>query len=463
MDALLTDLYYNQHLTSINALYPEAVQAAPPGLKITKVAVQQWMKNQTAQQQVKRQVIESKPVNSIRAGDFAIDLTILTQFKTVGVNRRRPPPNAAAVQLQNQQPVAVGIQLQPQQQQQQQGTDEDDEEEEAVGAPLRIQQASVLEPRARRPPRRNADEGYGSGIKLGGRLIQINGRNFNLNERYVNDEMSVIFTAIHIPTRFAYAYPMIGKSAGEAAQCAGYWLQDATRDGFVITHIAADMGREWDGEFGQWVRNNNIQLTKVVGGGPGLSVINSLHSHMKQWFLKQMIARDSVRWIDLIEPFLTMYNTKRKHSSLKLKDKDNHWVHYTPLEFKNSQLLQKRLYNDKRTETAEILASEHHWQVGDIMRVQTYIDRGYIKATTVPVFSKKTYPVLAIRGFQLQYPGENAGDAPRWIARKHAMWVATPSNSHTNRAVDDTRFTKLVEDNQAQRRYDAQQRLLAIG
>jgi hypothetical protein len=139
-------------------------------------------------------------------------------------------------------------------------------------------------------------------------------------------------------------------------------------------------------------------MSKVVSGGPGVSVINALHSHMKQWFLKQMLARDSVRWIDLIEPFLTMYNTKRKHSSLKLKDKDNHWVHYTPLEFKKSQLLQNRLYNDKRTETANILASEHHWQVGNVMRVQTYIDRGYIKATTVPVFSKKTYPpVLAIR------------------------------------------------------------------
>jgi hypothetical protein len=49
MDALLTDLYYNQHLTSINALYPEAVQNAPAGLKITRTAVQQWMKNQTAQ------------------------------------------------------------------------------------------------------------------------------------------------------------------------------------------------------------------------------------------------------------------------------------------------------------------------------------------------------------------------------------------------------------------------------
>jgi hypothetical protein len=174
MDALLTDLYYNQHLTSINALYPEAVQVAPAGLKITRTNVQQWMKNQTAQQQVKRQVIKDKPVNSNNAGDWAIDLTILTQFKTVGVNKRKPPPNAAAVQLQNQQPVAVGIQLQPQQQQQQQGTDEDDEEE-AVGAPLRIQQVPPLEPRARRPPRRNADEGYGSGIKLGGRLIQING------------------------------------------------------------------------------------------------------------------------------------------------------------------------------------------------------------------------------------------------------------------------------------------------
>jgi hypothetical protein len=323
MDALLTDLYYNQHLTSINALYPEAVQAAPPGLKITRTAVQQWMKNQTAQQQVKRQVVEDKPVNSNTAGDWGIDLTILTQFATVGFNRRRPPPNAA-VQLQNQQPVAVGIQLQPQQQQQG-TTDDDEEEEEEVGAPLRIRQVPTLEPRARRPPRRNSDEGYGGSIKMGGRLIQINGRNFNLNDRYVNGEMSVIFTAIHIPTRYVYAYPMIGKSAREAAQCAGYWLQDATRDGFVITHIAADMGKEWEGEFAQWVRNNNIQMTKVVGGGPALSVINSLHSHMKNWFLKQMIARDSVRWIDLIEPFLIMYNTKRKHSSLKLKDKDNHW------------------------------------------------------------------------------------------------------------------------------------------
>jgi hypothetical protein len=198
------------------------------------------MKNQTAQQQVKRQVVENKPVNSNNAGDWAIDLTILTQFATVGVNRRRPPPNAAAVQLQTQQaqPVAVGIQQQPQQQQG--STDEKEEEEKKVGAPLRIRQVPTLEPRARRPPRRNSDEGYGSGLGMGGRLIRING--FNLNERYINGEMSVIFTTIHIPTRYVYAYPMISKSAREAAQCADYWLQDATRDGFVITHIAADMG-----------------------------------------------------------------------------------------------------------------------------------------------------------------------------------------------------------------------------
>jgi hypothetical protein len=37
MDALLTDLYYDQHLTSINALYPEAVQNAPAGLKSPKL------------------------------------------------------------------------------------------------------------------------------------------------------------------------------------------------------------------------------------------------------------------------------------------------------------------------------------------------------------------------------------------------------------------------------------------
>lgn len=458
MDPLLTNLYYNQHLTSIQALYPEAIRTKPADLQFTRKDVVKWMSQQTAQQQTKRQEIhEDLPVTTDNRGSWALDLTILTQFAKVGFARRRPPPNAVAVQLPNQQqqPILNGIQLQPQPIEK----DTEGEEEEDVGARLRPVDAPALPARNRRPPRRNADEGYGSGITMGGRLLQINGRNYNLNDRYINGDMSILFTVIHIPTRYVYIYPMKTKSSDESAQCASYWMEDATRDGFQITEISSDLGREFEGAFAAWVRLNNIQHIKVVGGGPGVSIINSLHSHLKRWILKEMLIRGSVRWIDLIEPFLTMYNTKRKHSSLRLKDANNKWVYYTPLEFKNSQLLQDRLHSDKRTETAAILANEHRWAVGDMMRIQ-FVNRGYIKKTTVPVYSRKTYPVLALRGFQLQYPGENAGDPPRWIARKHAMHVPNPTNSHTNTATDDSRFHRLVADNRRQRAYDQQMRLL---
>jgi hypothetical protein len=106
MDALLTDLYYDQHLTSIQALYPEAVQAAPPGLKITKVAVANWLKNQGAQQQVKRQTHDDHPITTDNQGLWQLDLTFLDQMARVTVAQPQPVPVQGAVRNRGQR-VAV--------------------------------------------------------------------------------------------------------------------------------------------------------------------------------------------------------------------------------------------------------------------------------------------------------------------------------------------------------------------
>lgn len=453
MDALLTDLYYNEHLTSIKSLYPEVMRVKPANMQVTQSAVLNWMKQQTAQQQTKRVIHEDKPVTTLTQ-TWGVDLAILSQFARVGVRRRRQPAQAPAVQL----PIAI-VHMAGQPQADQEG------EEEDVGAILQTREIAKLPARNRRKPRRDEDEGYGSGLRVGGSVLKIGGRDYNMNDRFVNGDMSVLFTAIHLPTRYLYLYPQKGKSAEECTQSFRYWLEDLTRDGFPpITYITSDAGKEWEGPFARLVAQNNITHTKTVGGGPGVSIVNACHSALKKWMLKQMLMRGSVKWIDLIQPYLVMYNTKRKHSGLKLKDKDNRWQFYTPEEFKNSTHLQSRLHSKKRTETAAILAKEHHWKVGDSMRIQEQIDRGYIKATTIPLYSKKTYPVLSLKGFQLEYPGDAPGSPTRWIARRHALWVpGGVSNSHTNTDVDDERFHRLVRDNRRQRQYDADQRQLQIG
>ncbi len=118
---------------------------------------------------------------------------------------------------------------------------------------------------------------------------------------------------------------MKDKTAESCKQAAEWWMEDATRDGLTITEIQSDKGAEWLGVFRAWVRANNINHVTYLGGTNNIAIVNSLHSHLKRYFLKIMIARDSLKWVDLVEPFVEQYNKVKKHSSLKLKNKDNKW------------------------------------------------------------------------------------------------------------------------------------------
>jgi transposase InsO family protein len=437
MDALLTDLYYNQHLTSINALYPEALQAAPPGLKITKTAVQNWLKNQGAQQQVKRQTHDDHPITTDNQGLWQLDLTFLDQMARVTVAQPQPAPVQGAVRNRGQR-VAVAAPV------------------TTEGLPENIPVTDDIDIDVRRSSRGRVPNRQMDNYQMGGRI-------YTSDKRYVNGGYNCIFTVIHVRTRVCYLYPMKDKTAQSCKQAAEWWWEDAVvGDHFTITEIQSDRGAEWATPFSAWIRQHNITHTTYLGGTNNIGIVNSLHSHLKRYFLKIMISRDSMKWIDLVEPFVEMYNKKKKHSSLKLKGPDNKWVYYTPWEFHQSQLLQNRLHKKKRTESAVVLADEHKWAVGDKFRA-AYVNRGFIKKTTIPVWSKPIFTVLAVNKFQIQfdYPPDQQG--PRWISHKYAQWVPNDGAVNDNgvASVNDIRFQSLIRDNRRQKAYDREMAQLA--
>jgi hypothetical protein len=201
-------------------------------------------------------------------------------------------------------------------------------------------------------------------------------------------------SCMYVRTRVCYLYPMKHKTAESCKQAAEYWWEDVVvGDKFTITEIQSDRGAEWGAPFSNWIRQHNIIIhTTYLGGTNNIGIVNSLHSHLKRFLLKITIARDSMKLIDFVKPFVEQYNKKKTHSSLKLRGPDNKWVYYTPWEFYQSQLLQDRLHDKTRTESAVALASEHKWAVGDRFRA-AYINRGFLKKTTPPVFTKLIFTV----------------------------------------------------------------------
>jgi hypothetical protein len=438
MDAILTNLYYNQHITSIQALYPEAVQLAPPGLKITKVAVSNWLKNQNATQQVKRQTHEDHPITTDNQGLWQLDLTFLDQMARVTVTQPQPAPVQGAVQVRGRRRAAVAAPI------------------ATEGVPENIPVTDDIDIGPRRGARARVPNRQMGDYQMGGRI-------YDLDKRYVNGGFNCIFTVIHVRTRVCYLYPMKDTTAQSCKEAAELWWQDAVvDDGFTITEIQSDRGAEWGAPFSGWIRQHNITHTTYLGGTNNIGIVNSLHSHLKRYFLKVMISRDSMKWIDLVQGFQDTYNKKKKHSSLKLKNSNNKWEYFTPWEFHQSQLLQDRLHKKKRTESAVVLADEHEWKVGDRFRA-AFVNRGFIKKTTIPVWSKHIFTVLAVNKFQIlfDYPPDQQG--PRWISHKLAQWVPNPGvvNDNGVASINDIRFQSLINDNRRQNAYEREMRNLA--
>lgn len=119
-----------------------------------------------------------------------------------------------------------------------------------------------------------------------------------------NKGYDVLFTAININTRFAYAY--IGKDKSMT-----------TIKGFIhdmekktnINSITCDKGKEFNNrEFIKFCQDNNISLYFVKGDSHKMGIVNRFHRTIKDKLTKHFIASNTVNWVDSIDDIINNYN-----------------------------------------------------------------------------------------------------------------------------------------------------------
>ena len=142
--------------------------------------------------------------------------------------------------------------------------------------------------------------------------------------KYENDKKYVLFTAININSRFAYAYYSKNKKTESIIKMLDKFLDNAG----VINTITCDMGSEYtNDEVKAWFKKHEITVFYVLNDSHKLGIINRFHRTLKSKLNKYFIANNTVRWIDIIDKIIFNYNnTINKGIGYTPKQASNHMI-----------------------------------------------------------------------------------------------------------------------------------------
>jgi hypothetical protein len=114
----------------------------------------------------------------------------------------------------------------------------------------------------------------------------------------------VLFTAINVNTRYAYAYFSKDKNMDTILQM----LKEMEKK-TIINSITADEGTEFKNkEFKRYCDENDIQLYFAKGDSHKLGIINRFHRTLKDKLTKYFSANDTVIWIGVMDKIIDNYN-----------------------------------------------------------------------------------------------------------------------------------------------------------
>jgi len=170
-----------------------------------------------------------------------------------------------------------------------------------------------------------------------------------------NDGIYVLFTAININSRYAYAYYGKNKETSTILN----FLEKFKKESKQILKITLDSGSEFTNKkCMQWFNDNNIKLFFVIGDSHKLGIINRFHRTLKEKLLKYFIASGSTRWIDIINKIIKNYNNTEIRT-----------IGCTPTEASN-HLVQSILINKSQEKTNQIENKDIKYNIGDRCRIK---------------------------------------------------------------------------------------------
>ena len=193
-----------------------------------------------------------------------------------------------------------------------------------------------------------------------------------------NDGYSVLFTAININTRYAYAYYSKTKEMNTILEMMKKFKENAIE----INSITTDEGTEFtNNKFIKYCNEQEIEIYFVKGDSHKLGIINRFHRTIKDKLLKYFTASDNVRWIDIIDKIIYNYN----HTI-------NTGIGIEP--YKVNRFIETEIIADKKNRTEEINDKNLSLNIGDRCRLKKKEVLFEDKMTTK--YSKTIYTITKI-------------------------------------------------------------------
>jgi len=169
-----------------------------------------------------------------------------------------------------------------------------------------------------------------------------------------NDNNYVLFTAIGINTRYAYA----SYSKDKKTETILNMFKDFKKEVKFVNSIDGDKGSEFiNKKFIKYLDDNEIQHDFYKSDSHKLGIINRFHRTLKNKLTKYMISKDTVKWIDVLDTIIKNYNNTY-HRGIQTKPKN----------LFNNFLNESILIEQKRDETNEIKTNEIIFNINDKIR-----------------------------------------------------------------------------------------------
>lgn len=192
-----------------------------------------------------------------------------------------------------------------------------------------------------------------------------------------NNNNTVLFTAININTRFAYAYYSKDKSMPTILN-----LLKKMESKTIINSITCDEGTEFKNiDFQEFCNKNDIQLYFVKGDGHKLGIINRFHRTLKEKLTQHFTAQDTVNWVDVIDDIIYNYN----HSV-------NRGIGIEP--YKVTTFIEQHIIESKKKETDLIDSKEKSINIGDKCRL--LVKKELFEDKMTPKYSNKVFTIIGL-------------------------------------------------------------------
>ena len=195
-----------------------------------------------------------------------------------------------------------------------------------------------------------------------------------------NNGNYVLFTAIHINSRFAYASFATNKKASTILRLMKVFVKK-----FNPTQIDGDKGSEFINKFFiSYLQEEEIGYQFFISNSHKLGIINRFHRTLKDKIQKYITASGKTKWTSVIDDIINSYNTTYHRG-----------IEATPTEVFNSELLQSLIIDDKKAATHRLKNKEKPFEVGDFIRIELDLKQFENKMTAKN--STEIYQIVKIK------------------------------------------------------------------